>query len=148
MPYSDSEPSVVELDLRGIWIHDPDDPEGTIKHFPYGNQAGKLDVELEQSATHVAGRQFPITDFGDFLDIVMGVSVQVIYADPYYPMSGTLYDLMTARLSKRAFTVRDGGGRMVTGIIEGWSEGQAGRDTHSVSFNVRQDDRPETLVEV
>lgn len=148
MTYVDSDPVIATLHLRGVWLHDPDNPEGTIKHYPYGNLSGGLGRDIEQVTSHYAGRVFPVVDYGEHQDDVMSVSVQVVRPDPYFPQSGNLRSLKDFSELRRPVMARDRGGRAVVGAIEGWRESQSGRDIHQVGFSVRQVDRAVELVGV
>lgn len=145
---ADSEPGLTTLRIQGVWIHNPKNPEGTVKHYPYGNQSGGKSITVEQQARQYAGRRYPVVDYGESQDDVMSVAIQTIRNDPYYPESGTLLSLIQFSERRQTLMVRDGFGRGVIGSIEGFAEAQAGPDIHTVSFSVRQVDTVAETVEV
>lgn len=138
MAYSESAPVEGSVSFSGVWVHDPDDPEGTITRYPYGNASGGFTLSVQQESRHYAGRVFPVTDYGEFQDDVLSVGIDIMNDDPYYPNSGdvqSIYDFATLR---RTVTVRDGSGRIATGAIETWGESSGGPGVFRVTFTVRQ----------
>lgn len=59
-----SDPATVTATFDGVWLHDPDDPAGTLHNFRYGrsSRAGSLEVAAQDN--QYAGRVYPVTDFG------------------------------------------------------------------------------------
>jgi hypothetical protein len=121
---SDSEiVTAIPIDLKSIWIHDLDDPPGTIKHYPYSSFDDRDEsLDIEVIGEHYAGRVYPVYDISSFENVAMKVSVDIVRADPYNPTSGTLADLKAFARSRKSVMVRDGAGRSVTGPIQGLSE--------------------------
>jgi hypothetical protein len=111
------------LQLDAVWIHDPDDPEGTLLHYPYSSFDDRNSgIEIPSDAKHYAGRVYPAYDFSLHEQLSMKVQVQIIRDDPYSTGKGTYQDLEAFVRSRRPVTVRDGAGRVVTGPLQGLSE--------------------------
>lgn len=138
---SDSEIAIAEpLQLSAVWIHDPDDPEATLLHYPYSSFDDRNSgIDIPSDAKLYAGRVYPSYDFSLHEELSMDVAVQIIRHDPYSTGKGTLDDLYAFIRSRKPVCVRDGAGRVLTGPMQGLSE--AG--THygfAVSFSVNQID--------
>lgn len=117
MSYTDSVPVAVTLSVQGVWIHDPDDPDGTARNFPYGkaSRSGTLDVAEQENV--YAGREFPVVDFGEFTTERYDVRMDV-------PAGGS--DLAALRafvLARRPVVYRDNRGRVVApALLSGYRE--------------------------
>jgi hypothetical protein len=138
---SDSEIVIsLPIDLRSVWIHDPDDPEGTIKHYPYSPfEARDETLEIEMVGQHYAGRLYPVYDISEFENVMVEVSTDIVRGDPYNPTSGTLADLKQFARSRKSIVFRDGAGRLVIGPLQELTE--AGTSFgFTASFTVGQAD--------
>src|SRR5690606_19300881 len=71
------------LQLEGVWIHDPEDPEGTIHHFRFGRNNKSGSIEVGGTEPSFAGRTFPVSDFGDHEKYSISVTVQVLSGPDY-----------------------------------------------------------------
>src|SRR5690606_40024069 len=63
------------LQLEGVWIHDPDDPEGTIHQFRFGRNNKSSSIDIGGKEQVFAGRRFPVYDFGEHQKDSVTVSV-------------------------------------------------------------------------
>lgn len=75
-----SDPATITATLEGVWLHDPDDPEGTAYNFRYGRSRRAGSVEVEAQETQYAGRVYPVTDFGPYER--EAVAVEATSVDP------------------------------------------------------------------
>lgn len=133
---ADSSEATATLTLTGVWLHDPDDPDGTATGFDYGGPAGKFSVDAEQIGTHYAGRDYPVFDYGEQRDDVLSVQVDVPFGSTWED------DLTVFRWFVRAngnTVVRDSRGRVVRGPLTGYSESDQQWGTQ-VSATVTQTD--------
>lgn len=115
MAYTDSEPAVTELDLRGVWLHFPDDDataQATIRSFPYGASQRDDSLDTLGEANYYAGRQDPVVDYGEHVAEVVGVTIDVPHGTTYRE---ALADLDTFARGKRTIHFRDNRGREVHG---------------------------------
>jgi hypothetical protein len=137
MAYTDSESAEATLELVGVWIHDPDDPEGSIAAFPYGSAARSTDYDAMGSGAFYAGRAHPVFDFGEFESEAVSVSIDVPHGTAYRTDLDTLRAFAA---SKKALWFRDNRGRAVHGIMTGFGINDQTWGAQ-VSFGVEQSDR-------
>lgn len=132
MAWTDSDPYEVTLPIRGVWIHDPDDPEGTLRQFTFGaNQRGDS-FDAMQSGTYFVGREDPVFDFGDPSSFSVDVAVDVPHGPDYIE---TLSALRTYAETKKALFYRDNRARAVFGTMSGFKvSDQAWGSTVSFTF--------------
>ena len=120
MPSSDSDPVEVTLTpLRGLWVHDPTDAEGTVVQFLYGRANKSTNIEPLQAGTRYAGRTYPVFDFAEFEDLTWGIGVDVPFGDDH---AQQLADLEAFVRAKTTLCVRDGRGRRLFATLSGYSE--------------------------
>lgn len=137
MSYTDSDPVTVTLALEGVWVHDPDDPAGTIRSFRYGKAArsGTLDVAEQESV--YAGREFPVVDFGEFTSERYDVRVDVPFGPTW---AADVAALKAFILARKPVTFRDNRGRTVSpSRLTGYREQDVETGTQ-VSFTVARMD--------
>lgn len=134
--YSDSAEITAGLDLQGVWIHDPLDPEGTSTQFLYGRSSRSDQVDALGSSQFYAGRQFPVTDYGEHEQDTWSVTLVVPHGPDWGTQISVIRDFAQA---KRTLCVRDNRGRVYFGTISGF-----GRDDQhigtTVSFDVQRVD--------
>lgn len=140
MPYTDSEPVTATLDLIGAWVHDPDDPEGSIVNYPYGSAQRGTEYDPMGSGTFYAGRPHPVFDFGEHEAETVGVTIDVPHGTDY---RSHLASLKKFAASKKPVWFRDNRGRAVHGLMTGFSVNDQPWGA-SVSFTVEQSDREVT----
>lgn len=119
MSFTDSEIVPATLDLQGIWLHDPMDPEGSVFHLPYGGPPGSMTTDVAQESAHYAGREFPVVDFGEHQAISVPVAVHVPLGPDWLAQITRLRELPERR---RIMVYRDGRARNITGMITGMVE--------------------------
>lgn len=142
MAFADSAPVTGRLDLIGVWIHDPDDPEATIRAYPYGASSRERTVDTMPTGNHYAGRAFPVVDFGEFEGEAVSVSVQIPHGATWRE------DVVQARalMSRRqTMLYRDNRGRVVPGTLSGYRETDQEWGT-LVAFTVTRVDYPAPTV--
>lgn len=119
MPYQDSEPAEGGLTLEGVWLHDPEDAEGTVAQFLYGRSRRGATVAPQHVLAHYAGRRYPVADFGDLQSDSFTVVVEI----PNGPASaGELEVLADFAESRRTLVFRDNRGRVAFGTMSGYTE--------------------------
>jgi hypothetical protein len=114
MPTSDSDPETGTLGLVGVWLHDPDDPEGTAANFPYGSASREHTVDSAGSPAYYAGRTFPVVDYGEHEEESVSIAIQVPHGSTY---ATDLETLDAFARSKRTVWYRDNRGRSFAGTI-------------------------------
>jgi hypothetical protein len=142
MPYSDSIAVEASLTLRGVWIHLPADPQGTLAEFPYGANTRETSLDVMEEGTFFAGRTSPVFDYGEHENRVVGVTIEVPTGVTY---QADLDKLETFALSRTPVWFRDNRGRAVHGIITGFRHGDAGFGS-ACSFTVVESHRAITEV--
>jgi hypothetical protein len=114
MPWTDSDPVVVTLPIRGVWIHDPDNPEGTLRQYRYGaNQRGDA-FDAMQSGTYYVGREDPVFDYGDASGFSADITLDVYHGPDY---TGTMIELRWFAAQKKSLWIRDNRSRAVFGSM-------------------------------
>lgn len=80
MPWTDSEVVEAELELIGVWLHDPSiGGEDSTAHFPYGASQRDDSLDTMGEARYYAGRADPVVDYGEHQARVVGVTIDVPY---------------------------------------------------------------------
>lgn len=106
----------VTLQLMGVWLHRPYDPEGSSKQYMYGaNQRGDQHQSFVQ-LTRYAGREFPVADFAHYHDDITSVTVNIPFGDTYRQ---DIEDLKALEASHETLVLRDNRGRHSFGVILG-----------------------------
>lgn len=132
MPYTDSSTTTGGVAFLGLWVHDPLDPEGTIRQHLYGAAKRSAAVAVEHVGTHYAGREFPVFDYGEARTETFDVRIDVPHGDTWRADMDAFKELAEQR---RVVTARDARGRSVTGAASGYSEQDQPWGT-AVSFTV------------
>jgi len=140
MAYTDSEPVTATIGILGVWMHDPDDPEGSIQNYPYGSAQRGTEYDAMGSGTFYAGRAHPVFDFGEHEAETVGVTIDVPHGTSY---RADLDSLKAFAASKKALWFRDNRGRVVYGLVQDFSVNDQPWGA-SVSFTVEQSDREVT----
>lgn len=134
MSYTDSVVVEAGVHLRGVWVHDPLDPAGSVRAYPYGANSRETAVEVEQEGTVYAGRTFPVVDYGEAEVHAIGVGLTVPHG-PDYRMH--LAELEGWARARRTIHLRDNRGRNVRGTLSGFKHSDAGHGSE-VTFTVTQ----------
>lgn len=65
--------------LRGVWLHDVDDPDLTVKQFLYVVRESKSDSYLrEHTYRQYAGRKRPVVEYGSYMDYGLKLTIQLV----------------------------------------------------------------------
>lgn len=142
MAYADSAVVTGTLPLQGVWLHDPQDPQGSVRHYPYGANARESSLEVEQEGTQYAGRTYPLVDYGEGEALAVGVSIDVPHGPDYQATLRGLEDV--ARL-RRTLHLRDNRGRDIRGTLSGLKHTDQGWGS-VVSFTITAVDVVDTEV--
>jgi hypothetical protein len=142
--YRDSLPVEGTLVLIGVWIHDPDDPAGTIQNYPYGASARERTVDTMPAGNFYAGRQSPVVDFGEFEGEAVSFTVQIPHGATWRDDVARVRALAS---QKQTMLYRDNRGRVLPGILSGYREADQDWGT-AVSFTVTRVDSPPPIVAV
>ncbi len=144
MSYTDSEPVTGSLTLQGLWIHEPSDPEGTVRQFLYGRAGRQAGIALSQVGAYYAGREQPVFDYGEHETDTLSVRIDVPESDTWRAD----IDALAAYARLRALvTVRDNRGRVVVGSLSGYAESDQDWGTQ-VSLQLTRADQTVTTVTV
>jgi hypothetical protein len=100
--------------LQGVWIHDVDDPEGTIRQFMYSDRGRRNNHQVATSVLQFAGRTFPVYAYGENETRDVTMSLQVPYGTTYVDDMDALAAL---NASRKQHVYRDGRSRIVFGNI-------------------------------
>lgn len=143
MPSTDSEPAETTLTpLRGVWIHDPADPQGTVAQFPYSRAGGDTSLDAVQAGTRYAGRTYPVTDYSEFENLVCGFTVQLLFGDDYASQLAVLAEFVRLRAT---VCVRDSRGRRLFATLVDYRERDETWGT-TVTFTAGQVDFDESVI--
>lgn len=119
MSYMDSAPVVGSVTLEGVWLHDPADPEGTVRHFRFGKSARDVSLEVAAQESVYAGREYPVVDFGPFTSYQVGVRIDVPFGSLWAADIAALQSFATAR---RILSYRDNRGRVFPARLSNYRE--------------------------
>lgn len=100
--------------LQGVWIHDTDDPEGTIRQYLYSERGRKHARIVATTALSFAGRELPVFYRGENQTRDVGVTLQVPFGTNY---ADDMDALEALNLSDKQHVYRDGRGRLIFGNI-------------------------------
>lgn len=106
----------VSTTFRGLYIHDPVDAVSTIRHFLYGKSNKSSQASTPVTAQRFVGRARPVYAFGEHLDEIVNVSIDVTDMDLDAWRADLAY-LDAAAQSRAVRCYRDGRGRKVFGVI-------------------------------
>lgn len=100
--------------LLGVWIHDPDDPAGTLQQFlyaPSGRQEGR---EIASEMLTFAGRTRPIAEFGEIETDTLDVTLVIPHDDQWQT---TVDRVRTLYRTFDVYCYRDSRGRAWYGVL-------------------------------
>jgi hypothetical protein len=112
--------------LQGVWIHDPQDPQGTIRQYAYVNSSSVEARSLTGAALSFAGRAFPVFEFGDLQQRTQQLSLVIPGGAQWEAQRASLEALLT---SKRSWVYRDNRGRLIFGAVMAITETDDPRGT-------------------
>jgi hypothetical protein len=113
MPYTDSASATATLTLRGLWLHDPLDPAGTVTVYLYGPPKDST-IATMPAGTLYSGRTYPVIDYGEHEEETVSVVIHVPYGSTYQADMTTLR--AWARI-RRTVWLRDSRGRSLPGVL-------------------------------
>lgn len=119
--YSDSVIVTSEaVSLSGIWIHDPDDPEGTIRNYQWGKNNKADSVDVKMGAIQFIGRKHPVYEFGPYQEESVSASIVTsgVNSDSYQELRAW-YEF------RDTVVYRDNRARVIKGVVTSFS----GQDT-------------------
>ena len=117
--YTDSDPVTTELELLGVWIHDPDSPDDSARHYPYGKAQRETAVDVMGEGLYYAGRTYPVTDYGEHQAQEFRVTVDIPFGQDWLSATGALRTLAESR---RTLFFRDNRGRALAGQMRDYRE--------------------------
>lgn len=120
MPFSDSVSVTTTLPIKGVWLHDPDNPEETLSQFPYGADSRSDSLDTMGVATYYVGMEEPVFDYGDASGESVDVSLDVLNGPDYV---SNLELLRSFARSKKQIWFRDNRGRAVYGTMSNFKVG-------------------------
>lgn len=132
-----------ELNIQGVWVHDPLDPANTIEQFLYGRSARSGAIDVPATELQFAGRRYPVREFGQRQDDTWSVRVLVPFGPTWASEVEALSDFIEAR---RTLVFRDNRGRSAYSVLSGYRESDKDEGT-DISFTVARVDYTETTVE-
>lgn len=117
MAFEDSSTETEELDLTGVWIHDPDDPEGTVKTYKHGQAQRASQIETLGTEQRFAGREKPVVDYGEHTSRFYSITINLFESLTH---QDEVAELTSFAELKKALVLRDNRGRVMTGIMYGF----------------------------
>lgn len=114
MPTTDSLPVSVTIPISGVWIHDPDDEEGTAHGFLFGQAQRSDGYDGMGAGTYYVGRSAPVYEFGEFEGRTVDATIDVPFGETY---ADDLARLRAFAESKLTLWYRDNRGRAIFGTI-------------------------------
>jgi hypothetical protein len=112
--YADSAYAVGGIGLHGVWLHDPLDPQTTIRCYPIGADSREHAVDIDAAGTQYAGRAHPVVDYGEGESQVETVRVIVPHGPTYQQ---ELEELDGWARARRTLHLRDNRGRNLRGTL-------------------------------
>ncbi len=118
--YSDSESATVQLDLIGVWLHDPEiGGQLTVRHFPWGRSQRELAIGTLGETAFYAGRAAPVVEYGEHETGEFRVAIDVPHGADWLTQVEAARE--TARL-KKTVLIRDNRGRALYAQIKDYRE--------------------------
>ena len=105
--------------LTAVWIHDPEDPEATVRQFAYGASGRRDEVSVVGAGLYFVGRTLPMFDFGEHEGRSVSLTLIVPYGDDWSEKIDWLET--TLARSRKAWVYRDDRGRLIYGVVLGIS---------------------------
>jgi hypothetical protein len=114
MAYTDSATVTGGLPIQGVWIHDPDSPEDTVRNFAFGANQRSHTYDPMGSGSYFAGRTFPVFDYGDPESEELDFIVDIPFGSTY---AADLLFIQEFAKNRRPVWIRDNRGRATYGTI-------------------------------
>jgi len=129
--------------FTGLWLHFPEDPQGTSTNFIYGRDLRSYSIDVGGKQLVLAGRKFQVTEFGEHQTDKFEVTVIIPHGPNYDSERRALRSFVT---SKRTVVARDNRGTVVFGSISNLSEEHQSEGS-SFGFEVNRIHREEIWVD-
>jgi hypothetical protein len=107
------------LRLQGVWVHDPLDPQGTVRQFPFGKASRSTGNEITLGLTNFADREDPSPTGVNTVPAHTGCRRQIPFGATFQADLATLGVFSEAR---RTLVFRDNRGRGAHGTVSGYTE--------------------------
>lgn len=119
--FTNSTPTVAdsELELQGVWLHDPADDEVTVRQFLYGKDSRSTSIDTITTSQRFAGRTFPVIDYGEHEDEEFSVTVDIPHGPTHRTEESDLRGFMEL---KKTLFFRDNRGRAAYGTMSGYNQ--------------------------
>lgn len=128
--FNDSEVTLASpVRLVGLWIHDPDNASQSSTQFMYGKDSRSYNIDIGGSTMVFAGREFPVTEFGEHRNDTFSVDVIIPHGPEYHSDREMLRNMV---ITRKTMCFRDNRGVVVYGTV-----GSLGEDheSHGSSFS-------------
>jgi hypothetical protein len=123
VPSTESVPVEIEVPtLTGVWIHDVDDPAGTIRQYAYGAKDRTESISVRATVMEFDGRTYPVVDFGEQQGQRVELSVQIPFGTDAFTSAewrDSLNSLLSFAQLRKTICYRDGRGRRLFGVMIG-----------------------------
>lgn len=100
--------------LEGVWVHDPEDPEGTLRHFLYAPSGRQESRSRAAEMLQFAGRSLPVAEFGEAETNALDVRLLVPAGEEWAGSVESVKDLYRVA---RTIAYRDNRGRAWYGVL-------------------------------
>lgn len=127
--------------FQGVTLHDPNDPEATMVHYPLWRGGRMEESSVASELLQFAGRNFPVTSFGDPEMSSINATVTVPAGDEGNVLVDALRDFLRDR---RLLVYRDGRGRVIFGTMAAQAV-EDRREGTDVTFTVTRNDYSEVV---
>lgn len=108
-----------ELELQGVWLHDPADDQVTVRQFLYGKDTRSTSIDTIGTSQRFAGRTFPVVDFGEHEDEELSINVDIPHGPTHRTEESDLRGFMEM---KKTLFLRDNRGRAAYGTMSGYNQ--------------------------
>lgn len=143
MVYVDSEPATTTLQLRGVWIMEPDaGGEATARQYLYGKSQRDEALDAMGELSYYAGRTDPVADYGEHEAYVLTVTTDIPHGPTWREDVESLRAWGRAR---QVLHVRDNRGRALYGVLESLRLRDTAWGTQA-TFSVTRADRVREVV--
>lgn len=142
--FSDSVPAFSDtVQFRGLWMHFPDNPRESSVNFLYGKDLRSYEIDVGGSQLVLAGRKFPVSEFGEHQKDLFKVQVVIPHGPEYEDHRQALREFAT---SKQTLVARDNRGVVLHGSMSSLSEDHQ-KEGSAFSFDVKRVHREEIRVD-
>lgn len=107
------------LILEGVWLHDPDRPQSTVKQYRFGRDVRSSSRDIGGTSLVFAGRRFPVVEYGEHQDDIISIRVDVAHGETY---QAELESLQEFAELKKTLVFRDNRSRVMFGTMSGFAD--------------------------